>query len=96
MVRLDFALQYIDPQFAILVVILYCAGNAIKRTHAVDCRWIPLLLTGIGTALAALSIFGSGKTSIASALYQAFGQGILCAGMSVYLNQVLKQIKNGK
>lgn len=93
---MDIALQYIDPQFAILVVILYCAGNAIKRAHVIDCRWIPLILTGIGTGLTALSIFGSGQVSIASALYQAFGQGILCAGMSVYLNQLLKQMRSGK
>lgn len=93
---MDFILQYIDSQFAVLVVILYCAGEAIKRTQAVECRWIPLILTGLGILLAALSIFGGEYPSVASAIYQAIGQGMLCAGMAVYLNQILKQIRGGK
>lgn len=83
---------YIDPQYAILVAVLYCVGEAIKRTDAINCRWIPFVLTLIGIGLAALYAFGSGLyISAAAALYQAVGQGVLCAGMSVYLNQLIKQ-----
>lgn len=94
---MDYISQYIDPQYAILVAILYCAGSAIKRTGKVSCHWIPTILTVLGIILAGLSVFGSSSYgSIPSALYQAAGQGILCAGMSVYLNQMVKQTGKGK
>lgn len=84
--------QYIEPQYAILVAVLYCVGGVIKRTDAVNCRWIPAVLTLIGIGLAALNTFGSGAyDSVAAGLYQSVGQGVLCAGMSVYLNQLIKQ-----
>lgn len=89
--------QYIDPQYAMLIAVLYCVGEAIKRTNAVNYRWIPAILTLLGVGLAALNSFGGGAyTSAAAALYQASGQGVLCASMSVYLNQLVKQTGCGK
>lgn len=94
---MEYISQFIDTQYAILVAILYCAGSAIKMTGKVNCRWIPLILTVLGIALAALSVFGGGEYgSVASGMYHAAGQGILCAGMSVYLNQMIKQAGKGK
>ena len=39
---MDYLSQFIDPQYAILVAILYCVGSVIKRTEKVNCRWIPI------------------------------------------------------
>lgn len=94
---MDYLSQFIDPQYAILVAILYCVGSVIKRTEKVNCRWIPMILTVLGVVLAALSVFGSGDYgSVATGLYHAAGQGILCAGMSVYVNQMIKQARSEK
>lgn len=85
--------RFIAPEFAILVAVLYCIGEIIKRTRVVPCRFIPLLLAVCGILLAGLSMLaGSGQTrNIAGLLYDAIGQGVLCAAMSVYLNQLIKQ-----
>ena len=94
---MDYISQFIDPQYALLVAILYCVGSVLKRTEKVNCHWIPAVLTVLGIILAALSVFGGGGYgSVASGLYHAAGQGILCAGMSVYVNQMIKQARSGK
>lgn len=94
---MDIISQYIEPQYAILIVVLYCVGEAIKRTNAINYRWIPIILTLFGVGLAALNIFGSGGYSTAAAaIYQAVGQGVLCAAMSVYVNQLIKQSRYRK
>lgn len=94
---MDYISQFIDPQYAILVAIPYCVGSVIKRTGKVNCHWIPAILTVLGIVLAALSVFGGGSYgSVATGLYDAAGQGILCAGMSVYLNQMIKQARSEK
>ena len=85
--------QFIAPEFAILAAVLYCIGEIIKRTQVIPCRFIPLLLAVCGVLLAVLSLLASGVhgENVAAMLYDAIGQGILCAAMSVYLNQLIKQ-----
>lgn len=88
----------IGPQFAALVAALYCLGAALKHAERVPNRLIPLILTGCGVVLAALSVFGrlSEYGNPASALFEAAVQGTLCAGMAVYVNQLAKQARADK
>lgn len=90
---MDMVSQFIEPEFAILVAILYCIGGIVKRTQVVPCRFIPLLLAVCGVMLAALSILAGSKATanLAGMIYHAIGQGVLCAAVSVYLNQLIKQ-----
>lgn len=86
--------EFIKPELLILIPVLYLIGEAIKKS-AIDNRHIPLILGLIGILFAGIYIFASepisGAQSVATALFTAFTQGVLCAGASVYANQIIKQ-----
>lgn len=88
----DFS-RFIKPDFAVLVAVLYCLGMVFRRADAIANNRIPLLLTVCGTGLAGLSVMGryAEYGNWAAAFFEALVQGILCAGMAVYVNQLLKQ-----
>lgn len=81
---------YIEPQFVVLVIVLYFVGVGLKKTSKISDNYIPALVGVAGVVMAALYVFGVNGISIAT-LYKAICQGILCAGMSVYANQIYKQ-----
>lgn len=88
-------LDYIKPELLVLIPVLYFVGAGLKKAAAVADKWIPLLLGGVGIALAAVWVLASsplgGWQEILLAVFTAVVQGVLCAGGSVYANQVLKQ-----
>ena len=81
--------EYIAPELLVLVPVLYLIGEGIKRTESVDSRYIPLILGIVGIVMACLWI----HPSSAEGFFTAIVQGVLCAGASVYINQVWKQTK---
>ena len=88
--------EFIKPELVILIPVLYLVGEAIKKSNVAD-KHIPWLL---GSAAITLSLLFVGATSTISGYQEAFialftglTQGILCAGASVYVNQVAKQYK---
>lgn len=82
-------LEYIKPELLILIPVLYFVGMGLKKSEIKD-NYIPWILTTIGIFLSALWVLGtSGITAIA--IFTAITQGILCAGASVYVNQLVKQ-----
>lgn len=91
--------NFIKPELLLLVPVLYFIGTGLKRSKLAD-RFIPLILGGMGIALAFLAalpdIMGKELSSVVAAIFTAVTQGILCAGTSVYINQLLKQAGKGK
>ena len=68
---------------------------ALKQAQAVKDKYIPLILGGISIAICAIYVFatctcGTGQ-DIAMAIFTAITQGILIAGLSTYVNQIVKQ-----
>ena len=76
---------------------LYLIGIGLKKSQSVADRNIPLLLGVCGVMLAAVYVLAaapiSGWQSGMAALFTAITQGVLCAGGSVYVHQLLKQSK---
>lgn len=74
---------------------LYFIGVALKSAQAFADKHIPLALGAVGVALAALWVVAT--STIASpqdgalAVFTAIVQGVLVAGASVYINQLIKQ-----
>ena len=93
-------MDYIRPELLILVPVLYFVGVGIKRSQSIPDRLIPLLLGVCGVLLAVLYVLAtSSLTGWQAALMAAFvalTQGILCAGCSVYVNQLVKQAGKGE
>lgn len=89
-------MNYIKPELVVVAVVLYFVGMGLKHAQAVKDKYIPLILGGIGIALCAIWVLASCsfKTGqdIAMAVFTAIVQGILVAGLSTYVNQIIKQV----
>lgn len=89
--------NYIKPELLVLVVVLYFVGVALKNGKNVKDKYIPYILGGIGIFLSALWVLATsslnGYQSVLLAIFTAIVQGVLVSGASVYVNQLVKQIK---
>lgn len=83
--------EYIRPELLILVPVLYVLGAIIKDSAAIQSRWIPAILGGVGIALSLLYVLGTGDFS-ATGVFTAITQGILVAGAAVYTNELIVQL----
>ena len=68
---------------------------ALEQAQEVKDKYIPLILGGISIAICAVYVFatctcGTGQDA-AMAIFTAITQGILIAGLSTYVNQIVKQ-----
>lgn len=87
--------SYIPPELLILVFVLYGLGMILKRTGFIPDKFIPLILGGVGILLCWLyeiAILGFGL----EAAFDGIVQGILVAGVSVYGDQVIKQLRKAE
>ena len=80
-------LNFIVDNALVLVPVIYVIGAILKGTEVVKDKYIPVILLPIGVLL---SMFLLGFN------VQAFIQGVLVVGVSVYGNQLVKQIKKGE
>ena len=88
-------MNYVKPELIVVAVVLYFIGMGLKQAQAVKDKYIPLILGGAGIVLCAIwvlatSPLGTGQ-DIAMAVFTAIVQGILVAGLSTYINQIVKQ-----
>lgn len=92
-------LYYVKPELMIVSVILYIVGNALKKMKTVHDKYIPLILGGFGIMLCTIYVFSTTNIydykEILEGIFTGITQGILVAGLSVYVNQIIKQGKKG-
>lgn len=93
---MEVLMNYVKPELVILAVALYLIGLGLKKTELIKDKFIPAALGLIGVALAALYVLATshfgGASDILMAVFTSIIQGILCAGLSTYVNQLLKQL----
>ena len=86
--------EFIKPELLVLIPVLYFIGAAIKKSKMRD-NLIPFILGVVGVIFAGVYLFATdeinGTQAIATAIFTAFTQGVLCAAASVYTNQIIKQ-----
>lgn len=91
--------EFVKPEFLVGVPVLYLIGMWIKQSTVAD-KWIPLMLGAIGVVgcmvWTAATLTAFDWQSVLTGLCSAVVQGVLCAGMSVYVNQVVKQGRKGE
>ena len=89
-------MNYVKPELIVVAIVLYFVGMGLKKAEAVADKYIPLILGGVGIVLCAVWVLATGPLStgqdIAMAIFTAIVQGILVAGLSTYVNQIIKQI----
>lgn len=74
--------KYVANNALILIPVLYIIGCIVKGIDKVPDKYIPIILLPIGIGF---------TTLIMGVKVEAFIQGILVVGASVYTNQVIKQ-----
>lgn len=86
--------EFIKPELLILIPVLYLIGAGVKKSAIRD-AFIPFILGIVGVILSGVYLFAAepivGNQAVATAIFTAFTQGILCAGASVYTDQIIKQ-----
>lgn len=92
---MDPLMEYVKPELVIVAVALYILGMFLKQTTMVLDKYIPVILGIVGIVLCAVWVFATTSVSspqdIALAIFTAVIQGILVAGASTYVNQIVKQ-----
>lgn len=90
----DLLKDFIKPELLILIPVLYLLGLAIKKSNIQD-KYIPFILGISGIVLSVMYLVTTAtdfsSISIVSILFTGIVQGILIAGASVYVNQLIKQ-----
>lgn len=88
-------INYVKPELIVVAVVLYFIGIGFKQSQVVKDKYIPLLLGWIGIILCAIWVVATSPLTtmqdVAMAVFTAIVQGILVAGLSTYVNQIIKQ-----
>ena len=88
--------KLIKPELLILIPVLYLIGIGLKKSKLPD-KFIPISLGGISVFLSASWVIATSDIfslrEIFYAVFVSMTQGILCAGASVYINQLYIQAK---
>lgn len=92
---MDQIVNYVKPELIVVAIALYFVGMALKQAQAVKDKYIPLILGGISTVICAMYVFATTALGtpqdIVMAIFTTIVQGILVAGLSTYVNQLIKQ-----
>lgn len=87
--------SYVKPELLVIAVVLYFVGMGIKNTEKIADKYIPIILGVLGVIIAGIYVLATstfnGYQSILMAIFTSLIQGILVAGTSVYVNQLIKQ-----
>lgn len=88
-------MNYVKPELVVVAVVLYFIGIALKKSQTVADKYIPIVLGALGMIICGIYVVAtcslSGMQNVAMAIFTAIVQGILVAGLSTYINQIIKQ-----
>ena len=93
-------MNYIKPELVVVAIVLYFVGMGLKQSQTVKDKFIPLSLGACGIVLATIYVVATcplgTAQEIAMAVFTAIVQGILVAGLSTYVNQIVKQVNKAE
>lgn len=88
-------MNYVKPELIIVAVVLYFLGQAIKKSQTIKDKYIPLINGAVGIVLCGIYVLGTSSyqtgQDVAMAIFTAITQGVLVAGLSTYVDQIIKQ-----
>ncbi len=93
---MDQIMNYVKPELVVVAIVLYFFGMWLKQAAFIKDKYIPLVLGIVGIFVCGIWVmatasFATGQ-DIASAIFASITQGILVAGLSTYVNQIIKQL----
>lgn len=88
-------MNYVKPELIVVAVVLYFLGQGIKQSQTIKDKYIPLINGAAGIILCGIYVLAASGCNtgqeIAMAVFTAITQGVLVAGLSTYVNQIIKQ-----
>ena len=88
-------MNYVKPELIVVAIVLYFIGVAIKKAETIKDKYIPYVLGLISVVLCAIWVIANSPIGtvqeILMAVFTAIVQGVLVAGLSTYVNQLIKQ-----
>lgn len=92
---MDQIMNYVKPELVVVAIVLYFIGMWLKQTAFIKDKYIPLVLGIVGIFVCGIWVMATASFAtaqdIALAVFTAIIQGILVAGLSTYVNQIVKQ-----
>lgn len=89
--------EYVRPELLVLAVVLYFIGKGIKKSETIKDKYIPIILGVIGVIISGIYVVATsniaGYQSILMVIFTSLVQGILVAGLAVYANENITQLK---
>lgn len=88
--------DYIKPELIVVALALYFLDMALRKSSVIQEKYI-LFITGLaGILICSLYVFATcecdGPRDVAMAAFTAVTQGIVVAGVSTYVKQIIGQI----
>ena len=88
-------MSYVKPELLIVAVVLYFLGMWLKQAAFIKDKLIPLVLGIVGIFVCGIWVSATSHFAtpqdLAMAVFASLTQGILVAGVSTYVNQLIKQ-----
>lgn len=88
--------DYVKPELIAVALALYFLGTWLKQSEAVKDKYIPLINGAVSIVVCGIYVLATCTCStgqeVAMAVFTAITQGILVAGLSTYVNQLIKQV----
>lgn len=88
-------IDYVKPELIVVSIVLFFVGMGLKKAENIPDKFIPLILGVLGIVICGIWVFATsditGYQSILMCLFTSVVQGILVAGLSNYVNQIIKQ-----
>lgn len=88
--------EYISPALLVLLPVLYALGGALKKSRLPD-YIIPFVIGAAGVVFACIWLlsrnYPSGIHDLLKTLLMGFVQGLICASVTVYAHNLVKQYK---
>lgn len=89
-------MNYVKPELVVVAIVLYFLGMWLKQAAFIKDKYIPLVLGIVGVFVCGIWVMATASFAtaqdIALAVFTAIVQGILVAGLSTYVNQMIKQL----
>ncbi len=90
-------MEYVKPELMVVAIACYFIGMALKNMSLIRDKLIPLVLGIVGVVLSCIYVAATSELTTpqewAMALFTGLTQGVLMAGLSTYVNQMVKQLK---
>ena len=92
--------EFLKPELLVIIPVCYFIGAGLVNSKLVKNEHIPLVLGCASVVFSATYVLATSNISnyqeVLMAVFTAFTQGILMAGCSVYVDQLLKQAEKSK